>query len=311
MDNKANNSYYECKRCFYKSYQKNDMKKHLDKKNLCIRTIKSYNYKDEDLYSLSLNRIKRTNNFTCTSCNKNFSNNNNLKRHIEKSCTKSNSNENLILQEIPSEIININSESILTENLNLEILAETIDSKPESIQIGNNNNNINNVQNSNINSNNISININITKSFDDDWDTSNIDINKKLVLLLTNSKFTKTLENILENEVNLNVLIDNNTNNGIVFNNNKYVNMNVKDIVKQTMIKLHKHLTEFHTDITNPNIFDIDKDYLDCNLKNINHKFNKFQKDEDIQNTVKDYITDIYNKKKVDTIHNYIHKPGY
>ena len=28
-----NNSYYECKRCFYKSYQKNDMKKHLDKKN--------------------------------------------------------------------------------------------------------------------------------------------------------------------------------------------------------------------------------------------------------------------------------------
>lgn len=310
------------------------MKKHLDKKNLCIRTIKSYNYKDEDLYNLSLNRIKCTNNFNCKTCNKNFSNNNNLKRHIEKSCIKPNEIIESIIDEeinteknteinteinteknteknteiICSEISNENSESIKIENPNLEILAENIDSKPETIQIGNNN--INNI-NSNINSNNISININITKSFDDDWDTSNIDINKKLVLLLTNSKFTKTLENILENEVNLNVLIDNNTNNGIVFNNNQYVNMNVKDIVKQTMIKLHKHLTEFHTDITYPNILDIDKDYLDCNLKNINNKFNKFQNDKDIQNTVKDYITYIYNKKKVDTIHNYIHKPGY
>ena len=291
------------------------MKKHLDKKNLCIRTIESYKYKDEDLYDLSLIRIKNLhNNFICAKCNKSFSNKSNLTKHIEKICNisiqnnKCNSNENLILQEISSHIININPKSIITENSNLGILVDSLDSKPDAVLIGNN---INNVQNSNINSNNISININITKSFDDDWDTSNIDINKKLVLLLTNSKFTKTLENILENEVNLNVLIDNNTNNGIVFNNNQYINMNVKDIVKQTMIKLHKHLMDFHSDITNPNILDIDKNYLDCNLKNINNKFNKFQKDQDIQNTVKDYITDIYNKKKLDTIQQYIHKPGY
>ena len=89
---KNNNSYYECKRCFYKSYQKNDMKKHLDKKILCLRSFESYKYKDEDLYDLSLQRIKTNiKNFTCTNCNKNFSNNNNLKRHIEKSCKQNTS----------------------------------------------------------------------------------------------------------------------------------------------------------------------------------------------------------------------------
>jgi hypothetical protein len=87
MNNKIDNSYYECKRCFHKFYQKNDMTKHLDKKKLCIRTFESFKYKDEDLYDLSLQRIKlNTKKYTCIYCNKNFYNNNNLKRHIEKSC---------------------------------------------------------------------------------------------------------------------------------------------------------------------------------------------------------------------------------
>jgi len=290
MDNKINNSYYECKRCFYKSYQKNDMKKHLEKKNLCERKVESYKYNNEDLYNLSLERNYNTEKENiCKDCNKNFYNNANLKRHMDKYCKK-----------------NIND---IDETINVSPI---IEKQQDVCQIGENN--INNVSNSNItnNSNNINININIARSFDDEWDTSKIDINKKILLLVTNSKFTKTLENILENEVNLNVLIDTTTENGLVYNNKEFTKMNIKDIVKKTMSKLHKHLTEFHSDILNndnekPNKdkLDIDKKHLDLSLQNINNKYTNFTNSKDIQKTVKEYITDIYDKKNIDTI-NYI-----
>ena len=298
MDNKINNSYYECKRCFHKFYQKNDMKKHLEKKNLCERKVESYKYNNEDLHNLSLERNYNTEKtHICNSCNKNFYNNANLKRHIDKYCKKNNNNS--IIDENIVESVSVNASPI-------------IEKQQDVCQIGENN--INNVSNSNItnNSNNINININIARSFDDDWDTSKIDINKKILLLVTNSKFTKTLENILENEVNLNVLIDTTTENGLVYNNKEFTKMNVKDIVKKTMSKLHKHLTEFHSDILNndndkPNKdkLDIDKKHLDLSLQNINNKYTNFTNSRDIQKTVKEYITDIYDKKNMDTI-NYI-----
>ena len=261
------------------------MVKHLDKKNLCLRTFESFKYKDEDLYDLSLVRIK--NKFICVKCEKNFCNNNTLKRHIEKSCKN-------------KEIDSKKQESdILFENSNISVEAsEIIDLKPDTIQIGNNN-----INNSTINCNNINlinnININITKSFDEQWDTSGIDVNKKFSLLFANSKFTKTLENILENQVNLNVLIDNTSDDGIVFNDNNFIKMNVKEIVKQTMDKLHKHLIEFYT-----GIFDSNNFYKKCidfklNLQNINTKYTDFTKSKYTQNIVKEYITDIYKKKRV------------
>lgn len=117
------------------------------------------------------------------------------------------------------------------------------------------------------------------KSFDEDWDTgdpwraytgvlslrktpSEIDINKKLILLLNNSKFTKTLEHILENEVNLNVIIDKTSHNGLVYRNKELVNMNIKDIVQKSMEKLHKHLCDFHKDVIDPNKNDITKNTI-------------------------------------------------
>ena len=85
-----------------------------------------------------------------------------MKRHIEKSCKKIDSQED-------------------ESNVPIEA-SEVVDSKPDTIQIGNNNDISNN------------ININITKSFDVHWDTSGIDINKKFSLLFANSKFTKLLK---------------------------------------------------------------------------------------------------------------------
>ena len=51
------NSYFECKRCFYKCYQKGDIQKHLDKKKLCNRTLESYKYNEHELRNLSLIRL--------------------------------------------------------------------------------------------------------------------------------------------------------------------------------------------------------------------------------------------------------------
>jgi hypothetical protein len=99
---------------------------------------------------------------------------------------------------------------------------------------------------------------NITISFDHNFNVSKIDNNKKLILLLSISKFTKTLEKLLENKVNLNVLIDTTTDNGLVYNK-EFIKMKHNDIIKKTMSKLYKILIDFHNDILYDTEIDIDK----------------------------------------------------
>ena len=66
----------------------------------------------------------------------------------------------------------------------------------------------------------ININLKIIKPFDDDWDVSNIDNTLKNILVLSSMKYTKTLEQLLNNDTNLNVFIDDkNAETGIVYNN--------------------------------------------------------------------------------------------
>lgn len=90
MDKK---SYFECKRCFYKCYQKGDIVKHLNKKKICNRFTESFNYSDSELRDLSLKRIylKNEENINdqtvknnCTYCNKNFICLRTLNKHKER-----------------------------------------------------------------------------------------------------------------------------------------------------------------------------------------------------------------------------------
>jgi hypothetical protein len=263
-------SYYECKRCFFKFYQKNDMKRHINKKNLCSRTIESYKICEDKLVELSLIRNKK----------KEFKNN--------CSFLQSTKSDDLTSE---TDLPKINCAINNNEHLN-----------NDSISINNSEiNNINNI-------NNISININLLKSFDEDWDTSEIDINKKLILLLNNSKFTKTLEHILENEVNLNVIIDNTSHNGLVYKNKELVIMNIKDIVQKSMEKLHKHLCDFHKDVIDPNKNDVTKNtinMLNNELQTVNEKYDDFKNNEEIKDTVNNFFTNIYNTKKETTIKKY------
>jgi phage anti-repressor protein len=156
---------------------------------------------------------------------------------------------------------------------------------------------------------------NITISFDDNFNASKIDNNKKLILLLTTSKFTKTLEILLENKVNLNVLIDTTTDNGLVYNK-EFIKMKHNDIIKKTMSKLYKILIDFHNDILYDNEIDMDKNSLDLILETINNDYNNFINNfinnyEFRQNIITD-ITNIYDINNTNTI-NYVekYKEGY
>jgi hypothetical protein len=86
--------------------------------------------------------------------------------------------------------------------------------------------------------------------------------------------------------------------------------MNVKEIVKKTMDKLHKHLNDMHNDVMNPNILNLDHNIFCTELNKINSKYTDFIQSKTTQHNVKEYITDIYNKKKYNTL-NYIEKKGY
>jgi len=272
-------SYYECKRCFYKCNQKNDMKRHINKKNICERNSESYKYNESELKDLSLTRIypELESNYKCNFCNKIFSSNYTLNNHMKNICKNNSTLHGVLHDTLNNTLIdNLNDKNIINNINNVETL-----------------NNITNIIN-----NNFDININIVKSFDEDWDTTKIDDKLKLILLLNNTKFTSTLENILQNEVNLNVIIDQTSDNGMIYENNTLKNMNIKDIVQKSMDKLYKQLCNFHNDIINPNIFNINEELLDNELKNAKIKLNMYNKEDEINIEVNKCIVDIYRKKR-------------
>ena len=211
------NSYYECKRCFYKCYQRNDMLKHLNRKKICIRVIDSYNYQDNDLYNMSLIRV-----------NKNINSINNLE-HYE--------NENIMI-----------------------------------------------------------------RSFDEDWDDSKMDDKAKIMVVLADTKYTKTLELLMENNVNLNVLIDYTGEKGLVYRNNNFEIMSIKDIVKKSMAKIYHLLHKFCQDIEINNIHNIKWAYLEEEKKMIENKYNEYISNKDTEEKVIHFMKDIYHKKRGDTI---------
>ena len=121
-------------------------------------------------------------------------------------------------------------------------------------------NNINNINNPNIYNNcNININIEFPKksmvSFNDGWNIEHLDINTKILLFLSTVKYSKTLEYILDNGTNKNVLIDTDSNTGLIYtgNEDKFEKINIEDIIDKSMYKLHKHLKDFHQEMKDTN----------------------------------------------------------
>ena len=133
--------------------------------------------------------------------------------------------------------------------------------------------------------------------FNDNWDLSELDNKQKLILLLQNSKFTKTLEIILENDLNLNLIFEDD-NKCIVYVKKSLVVLESKFIYTKIMDKLCKLLCEFYADLSTPNIFDINPSIFDSELTVLKIKYDSYVKDEELQGKVNAIIKFIYDKKK-------------
>ena len=174
-------------------------------------------------------------------------------------------------------------------------------------QIINNNTNTTNIINNNNNSNIILIPI----SFNNEWDQSHISYCEKLALLLSDYKFTKTLESILKNKSNQNVLINLNEDEALVLNEDKdeiqkLKLMNADSICNKSIEKLHTLLVNFVKDIKNENIYNVNEKILDnekynVDVKYYNYRNNTKNEKEIINNTIK-YI---FNKVRDETLKNF------
>lgn len=278
--------------------QKIEMRRHLEKSKKCEIKNNNNNLSDNDLYKSSLEKQeilkkeldkenKKNNeghedNY-CNECDKYFYHKSNLNKHLKR---------NICDKNIKKNCKEYKSSSLFSE--------KNVKENTQNICVHNNiinNNHINN----HINNNQINININYLKGFDEEWDVSEIDDKKKGEILLSNSKFSKILENILKNDVNLNVILNDN-NIGIVYKNDKkkYEPMTNKDIIEKSMNKVYKHLKDFYNEIIKNNINDLSEKSLKNELNELEKKYGDFFKLEGAQNIVKNSFSHIYNTYKED-----------
>ena len=168
----------------------------------------------------------------------------------------------------------------------------------ENIILNNNTTNNYNTINNNYNKN-LFVNFNL-EPFDNEWDVSKITKFTKHSILLSKIMYSNLLKTILENEKNLNVLIEKDTNTGLVYKNNvdKFITMNIKDIIEQSMEKLNKHLNDFYKESVNDDEFVIMNKIFENQKINIDNKYLDFKNNINIQSKVQEFITDIFDKKK-------------
>lgn len=265
------NSNYECIRCKHQTNKLYLMKNHLNKEKKCIPNGLEYlEYNDEEIYELSTTMINKRNNIKCEFCKKPYADKNSLNKHQKNTCKKINLNNNTGIHN------NITNKSNNTNSFN-----------------------ITNIINHNHNHNHTNIiNINIPISFDKDWSIEHLDEYVKCLLLFTDNKYTKTLENILENKINLNVIFDKNEDSAIVFSENEYKNMNKKDLLEKSMEKIKNQLYKIKEDIE-LNCKKFENDYTTKEqVKIIDKKYKEYLDSDVIKERVNDYLSDIYDSNK-------------
>jgi len=310
---------YKCNRCGnFESNLYGDMKKHLTRKNCCIKNGKYAFLSDDQMLCLSIlpyhnnkhileeneidnlknsniihknknelfNELKiiETNKLKCCKfCNEEFPFIIDLKKHVITTCFKN----KLQNKDAKSLCTKINSfESVLNAPIN-------------SLYNQNDINTINNNTTNNNNNNNTNIYFDIKQQtlvpFDKEWDISKISIGDKSRFMISQFMYTELLEEILKNELNLNVIIDKDNDSGMVYKNDidKYIQMKVKDIVSNTMDKLNIHLNDINKSEKNAL-----KEIKTFSRQIINKKHNDYKNSETIQEGVIKCMTNIYETKK-------------
>jgi hypothetical protein len=258
-------NYLKCYFCKdYITDKKSNLLNHLNKQKKCSRTAESYNYTDEELYNKSCQRI------------------------YIKSYKKDDTIYVVPLdfntdEEDPNQCIHCckilsNKYNLIIHYKSCKLYKDKIDKKI-------------------ILSNDIIIPI----SFEENWDLSEIDIYTKTKFLVSNIMYTSLLKKILENKKNQNIVIENNTNSGLVYINGKYITMKMNDIFKKTMEKLYKQIIEIINEIINKNYNSFSLDVLDSFLTVANKKIVNYRKNID-KEYINNFIKEIFNNIKSDAI---------
>lgn len=312
--------YYKCIKCDYQIKIFRDLKNHINIKKTCIKNIlcmelsndeilimtlipyidnkqdvdfskiKNYKHthKNKNLLLDELFNIDKSKTKICKYCSIKFNKIQDLKKHIILECFEKEMEKNFI-------------DNDLTKLNNLNINCNNITSNTNNTNNTSNiNNTINNTNNTNIT--NIVVNITNPIPFDQNWDLSEIKELDKSHLMLSQLMYTHLLQVILKNNTNLNVIIDKNKEFGLVYKNNfdKYIKMEIAEIVKDSMDKLHKNLVDINEDFKNDIFFD--KYVLEYKNKEINQKYDSYNNDKDTKKIVNDYISDIFYSKKDDSM---------
>ena len=322
---------YLCKKCNYSTNHFNDLIRHMNKKNKCMKKIDAYAYSDDQLILLSLmpyiNNIHTVNEEDihfcknsdilydnlkellnlihevdkdklkkCKFCNEECSKILDLRKHIIQCFHKKIVNDNNV-KSIHGDK-NINNSEIDASNNHCHNSAITHNNSHNT----NTNNSINNSNNNNNNNNSVNIFFDVKPPvpFDQDWDISKISPHAKAGILMNNLMYTSLLEEILKNDSNLNVIIDKKHESGMVYKNDieKYIEMTSQDIVENTMEKLNKQLLQINKDAKDTCM----KDCIDFTRRIITKKYIDYVNDSNLQKNVSCCVSNIYDKKKDEAI---------
>lgn len=312
---------YNCKKCLYKTNRFSDIIRHLNRKKKCDKTLETIKlkYSEDEFIRLSLipyiNKnekdidkniqiIKKINN-NIISTEKMFELLNIINKNKLKKCPICDKNFNIIIDIRTHLVLDcITLESQIKNEKNIQ-------NNENSILSSLNINNSNIIGDCNIVTNTINNNININiiqplTSFNENWDVSHLSNDEKTVLILSMVKYTKTLEYLLKNKSNQNVLIDKESNLGLVYNNNNIEKMSIDEICDKSFNKIHDHLKSFYEDIDNINSAEIDKNYIDYQKKSMRLKYLKYKNNEEnAKNIANKNLLYVFDKVKENTIDNF------
>ena len=297
---------FNCFRCGYKTKSRTCMKNHFNKKKKCELKLEYLKYNEDQVFRLSFIPYKDAINTVINEAEEIE----NIDEYNSKIVHKTQSQVLDIIKNIHSEHEKkcpfCNEQFTKQMKLKTHILSfcKNIKIINDEDEMNNKNDSVvNNItyQNTQNTQNNIIFNFytpdGTKKSiipFNEKWDTSHISDEAKIKLFLSTVKYTKVLEYILKNEVNLNVLLDKNSESGYVYNNDKIQKMKISDIIEQSMDKLNEHLEDFSKDILNNDIFNINKSIIQNECTTCEKKTYDFHNDETIKKNVETYLSTIY-----------------
>ena len=115
-------------------------------------------------------------------------------------------------------------------------------------------------------------------------------------------KYTKTLESLLKNKNNHNVIIDKASNSGLVYKKNNIETMTLNEICDKSVDKINYHLNKFVDEVIKNNNVDVDTDYIMHSKKVIRIKHGNYKYNQKDRNCVNQILVDKFDNVKNDTL---------